>query len=86
MKKRRISLILFTARNSGAGEDLSQGSRIAVAASAGACSSLIGSPAEMVMIQQQRKGGGLLDTAKQLLNTRGLAVYGRGMVRDLVRD
>lgn len=54
---------------------------MALAAAAGACSSLIGSPAELLMIQQQSKCGGLVDTAKGLLEGRGALVLYRGLVR-----
>ncbi len=59
----------------------SQGAQIASAAAAGAASALISSPAELVMIQQQKHGGGLAETAARLVRERGLAGMYRGLVR-----
>ena len=59
----------------------SQGGQIASAAAAGACSAIISGPAELVMIQQQKHGGGLGETAARLFRERGLAGMFRGTVR-----
>jgi len=60
----------------------SQAGQIAAAAAGGACSAVISGPAELVMIQQQKHGGGLGETAARLFRERGLAGMYRGVVRN----
>merc|ERR1740115_317266 len=49
----------------------------------GVSSALIGGPLELAMIQQQRKGGSLVSTAKTLLTPQTL---GRGLVMTAARE
>jgi hypothetical protein len=51
--------------------------------SAGIISATVGSPLELVMIQQQRKGGGAIETVKSIANPSNI---GRGFVGAAVRE
>ena len=50
---------------------------------AGSVSALVGSPLELVMIQQQRKGGGTVDTIKRIVSTGNI---GRGFTGAMIRE
>lgn len=50
---------------------------------AGIISATVGSPLELVMIQQQRKGGGSLETVKSIANPSNI---GRGFIGAAVRE
>jgi hypothetical protein len=54
--------------------------KIGVAASAGAISALIGCPAELVMIQQQKKGGSLATQIRQVVLHHGTFAFAKGLV------
>ena len=67
------------------GHDLGQAERVVVAASAGATSALVSSPAELIMIQQQRTGGSLSGEARRMVATYGLRGLYRGFVSSLLQ-
>ncbi len=50
---------------------------------AGVVSATVGSPLELIMIQQQRKGGGTLETIKNIANPANI---GRGFIGAAVRE
>lgn len=52
---------------------------------AGAASALLISPTELLMIQQQRKGGGILSATSTVLGT-SLATATRGMITTAMRE
>ena len=52
---------------------------------AGSVSALVGSPLELIMIQQQRKGGGTVSTVKNVI-THGIPTLGRGFSGAMVRE
>jgi hypothetical protein len=60
---------------------------IAIAMGAGACSAAFSCPAEMVMIQQQKSGMGLLAETKQIISKYGLApgMY-KGLAPTVIRE
>lgn len=64
-----------------AGGELSQLDRVAVAAVAGGTSALVSTPAELLMIQQQRTGDSLAGAARRVISTYGLKGLYRGFVR-----
>lgn len=54
---------------------------IGFAMTAGATSSLIGCPAEFIMIQQQSTGAGFAATVKNVYKTYGITKFYKGLVR-----
>lgn len=68
------------------GGKLAQGERIGVAAFAGATSSLISSPAELLMIQQQRTGDTLSGAARRVISTYGVSKMYRGIGATAMRE
>mmetsp|Transcript_9571 Transcript_9571/g.17466 ORF Transcript_9571/g.17466 Transcript_9571/m.17466 type:complete len:230 (-) Transcript_9571:36-725(-) len=66
----------------GVTRDLSIAEEMGAGLAAGGLSALVGSPLELVMIQQQRKGNNILATAGSLLNPS----IGRGFVGCAVRE
>lgn len=64
-----------------AGGELTQLNRVAVAAVAGGTSALVSTPAELLMIQQQRSGDSLPGAARRVVNTYGIRRLYRGFVR-----
>jgi len=69
----------------GAARDLSAGEQIAAAIGAGASSAVLGGPLELIMIQQQRKGGSMLHAAGQI-SSRGPFMWGRGFLTTALRE
>ena len=59
---------------------LDKPSQIAIAAMAGASSSLLGCPAELLMIQQQKSGHSLVQQASQFIAKHGVSQLYRGFV------
>ena len=62
------------------GGELGQLDRVAVAATAGGTSALISSPAELIMIQQQRTGESLGSAARRVVSAYGVRGLYRGFV------
>lgn len=62
---------------------LSSGQEMLCGIGAGTVSALVGSPLELIMIQQQRKGGNTLETIKNVANP---STIGRGFVGTAVRE
>eukprot|EP00959_Pyramimonas_sp_CCMP1952_P004200 88367-Pyramimonas_sp.AAC.1 len=54
---------------------------MACAAVSGVASSLVGCPAELVMIHQQKSGGSLVAVAKDIIQNDGARTLYRGWVR-----
>jgi len=77
--------VLKNAVTGGIDRPLTSGETIATAVSAGAISSLFASPMELVMIQQQVKGGGVLSTAGDLI-AKGPSTVFRGMTGMMLRE
>lgn len=77
--------MLKTAVTGGVDRPLSAGETIATAVSAGAISSIFASPMELVMIQQQIKGGGLFSTAGDLIS-KGPSTVFRGITGMMFRE
>lgn len=63
------------------GADLSPGVQLAAATGAGAFSSTVGCPAELIMIQQQKNGRSLAAEAGTFLRSHGALRFYRGLVR-----
>ncbi|CRX39553.1 MC/SLC25 family protein [Estrella lausannensis] len=59
---------------------------LAAAALAGAASSIVVNPAELIMIQQQKTGKSFLQTMKILVKTAGPQVFFRGLVYTAGRE
>lgn len=62
------------------GKDSSQAGQIAIALAAGSTSSLISTPAELIMIQQGRNQRALLTEARSYIGRHGLTALYRGFV------
>lgn len=62
------------------GKDSSQAGQIAVALAAGSTSSLISTPAELIMIQQGRNQRALMTEARSYIGRHGLTALYRGFV------
>lgn len=60
--------------------------RLAAAAAGGATSALIATPAELVMLQQQKHGGTLMGTAVDVARQHGVRALFRGLESAAVRD
>jgi len=69
----------------GSDRPLSNGEKILAGASAGVISSTVGGPMELVMIQQQLKGGGMLETASKLF-AEGPSTVFRGTLGMMARE
>ena len=65
----------------GDGAEMSSVQRVGVSAAAGACSALVSTPTELMIIQQQRTCAQLLPTAARVLREHGVAVLLRGLAR-----
>lgn len=68
------------------GEDVSELGRIGAAAGAGAASALVGCPAELLMIQQQKSGQPLLAEARRIVSQYGALGLYRGMTATTIRE
>uniref|UniRef100_A0A7S1RNB3 Mitochondrial carrier protein n=1 Tax=Alexandrium catenella TaxID=2925 RepID=A0A7S1RNB3_ALECA len=77
--------VLKNAITGGIDRPLGKGETIASAIGAGAISSLFAGPAELVMIQQQVKGGGLFSTAGNLIS-KGPSTVFRGTIGMMYRE
>ena len=62
------------------GKDSSQAGQIAIALAAGSTSSLISTPAELIMIQQGRNQRALMTEARSYIRRHGLTALYRGFV------
>lgn len=69
----------------GTDRPLTAGEKIFTGAAAGATSGIVCGPIELVMIQQQRKGGGLLSTAASLASA-GPSTFFRGTIGMCLRE
>lgn len=69
----------------GTDRQLSNGEKIFAGVSAGAISSIVGGPLELIMVQQQTKGGGLVSTAMRLL-AEGPSTVFRGTGAMMLRE
>lgn len=62
------------------GKDTSQAGQVAIAVAAGSTSSLISTPAELIMIQQGRNQRALMTEARSYISRHGLTALYRGFV------
>lgn len=62
------------------GKDSTQAGQVAVAVAAGSTSSLISTPAELIMIQQGRNQRALMTEARSYIGRHGLTALYRGFV------
>ena len=62
------------------GKDSNQAGQVAVAVAAGSTSSLISTPAELIMIQQGRNQRALMTEARSYIGRHGLTALYRGFV------
>jgi hypothetical protein len=69
----------------GVARDLGKGEKIASGVGAGVISSVVAGPLELVMIQQQVKGGGLLSTAGDIFS-KGPSTIWRGTTAMMARE
>ena len=67
----------------GENRHLSLGEEMMCGIGAGTTSAIVGSPLELIMIQQQRKGGSTIETLKNIANP---STIGRGFVGAAVRE
>jgi len=65
--------------------ELTAGEQIVAAIGAGGTSAVIGGPLELIMIQQQRKGGSLLSAAGQI-SSYGPSMWSRGLTMTALRE
>lgn len=70
----------------GDGASFSSVQHVAVAATAGAVSSCLSNPCELVILQQQRNCSPLTATVTQLLRTHGVTIFARGAAPCILRE
>lgn len=68
----------------GAVRELSSAEKIGAGVGAGVLSSIVGSPMELIMVQQQVKGTGLLETAWNVV--KGGPLLARGSIGMMARE
>ncbi|KAK3277170.1 hypothetical protein CYMTET_14798 [Cymbomonas tetramitiformis] len=68
------------------GQPVSDAVKVASSTCAGVVSAGICTPSELIMIQQQKHGGSLLSTARNLLSTHGFSIFSRGAMPCIARE
>ncbi|KAK9916384.1 hypothetical protein WJX75_002075 [Coccomyxa subellipsoidea] len=68
------------------GKDISELGKVGAAAGAGAASALVGCPAELLMIQQQKTGQRLLTEARRIVSELGALGLYRGLTATTIRE
>eukprot|EP00243_Klebsormidium_subtile_P013754 TRINITY_DN9308_c0_g1_i1.p1 TRINITY_DN9308_c0_g1~~TRINITY_DN9308_c0_g1_i1.p1 ORF type:complete len:288 (-),score=15.19 TRINITY_DN9308_c0_g1_i1:390-1253(-) len=68
------------------GRKVSDAGKVGVAASAGAVSALVGCPAELIMIQQQKQGGSLASQLRQVVQQHGVTAFAKGLGPTVIRE